>query len=326
VSPRTRVRLLAAAAGLAAAGIAVGATLMGGDDEATPTAPVDRGPPALELGAGFREDAQARELQAAERQYDGGNATEARRRFDDLVARYPESLEARVGAAVASWPDGTVTRLRELAREHPDSALVRLHLGLALYASGQDSAAESEWRGAKRHDPDTPSALRAEDLLHPDMAPGRPFFYADRPPPREVRGLSPLRQVEELHARAREGGAREWIQYGIALQRVGRTASAQLAFEQALDEAPESLAAQVAAGVGAFDKDNVAAAFSQLGPLTRSHPRSALLRFHLGLLLLWIRDVEDAETQLQRAVDAEPRGFYGREAHRLLSRLEDVRT
>ena len=326
MSPRTRVRLLVGAAGLAAAGIAVGATLIGRDEGAVQTGQADRGPPALELAAVFRQDAEARKLRAAERLYDEGKLVPARRRFDELAASRPESLEAQVGAAVASWPDGTVTRLRELAREHPDSALVRLHLGLALYASGQDAAAANEWREAKRRDPDTPAALRAEDLLHPDMAPGRPFFYDDTPPLRELRGLSPLRQVEALEARAAEGGAKAWMQYGIALQRVGRPASAQVAFERALEEAPKSLAAQVAVAVAAFDKDNVAAAFSQLGPLTDAHPRSALLRFHLGLLLLWIRDVDDAERQLEHAVDAEPRGFYGREARRLLSRLEDVRT
>jgi hypothetical protein len=44
------------------------------------------------------------------------------------------------------------------------------------------------------------------------------------------------------------------------------------------------------------------------------------------LLLLWIRNVEEAQAQLQLAVEAEPRDFYSREARTLLSRLEDIRT
>ena len=35
-------------------------------------------------------------------------------------------------AAIAAWPDGTVARLRGLAASYPSSALVLLHLGLAL--------------------------------------------------------------------------------------------------------------------------------------------------------------------------------------------------
>jgi tetratricopeptide (TPR) repeat protein len=327
VSPRTRVRALAGVAALAAAGIAVGATLLGRSDDSGPGArAAQRGAPALQLSVLLRNDSEAKGLRAAERSYDRGNRVAARRQFDALLSADPRSLEAAVGAAVSSWPDGTLAKLRALANEHPDSALVRLHLGLALYANGDDTAAVAQWREAKRADSDTPSALRAEDLLHPDMAPGRPFFYASFGVGPSLRGESAPAQLEELRAKAETGGVRANLLYGVALQRVGRTVSARAAFEHARALDGKSLDAQVAEAVGRFDKDAPAAAFSRLGPLARDNPRSALVRFHLGLLLLWIRDVDDARKQLQRASAAERHGFYGREARRLLSRLEAIRT
>jgi tetratricopeptide (TPR) repeat protein len=327
VSPRTRVRALAGVAALAAAGIAVGATLIGRSDDSGPgTRAAQRGAPALQLSVLLRNDSEAKGLRAAERSYDRGNRAAARRQFDALLSADPRSLEAAVGAAVSSWPDGTLAKLRALANEHPDSALVRLHLGLALYANGDDTAAVAQWREAKRADSDTPSALRAEDLLHPDMAPGRPFFYASFRGGPSLRGESAPAQLEELRAKAETGGVRANLLYGVALQRVGRTVSARAAFEHARALDGTSLDAQVAEAVGRFDKDAPAAAFSRLGPLARDNPRSALVRFHLGLLLLWIRDVDDARKQLQRASAAERHGFYGREARALLSRLEAIRT
>ena len=89
---------------------------------------------------------------------------------------------------------------------------------------------------------------------------------------------------------------------------------------------PGDLSPQVAVAVARFDKENPSAAFSRLGPLARSHPRSALVRFHLGVLLLWIRDVEDARAQLTQAAAADRHGFYGKEARALISRLEAVGT
>lgn len=325
MSPRTRVRLLAGAAGLVAAGIAVGVTLVAGD-ESGPEQRADRGRPALELGLSIRDDAEARALRAAERAYDRGDVPAARERFAAILAENPDSLEAAVGAAVAAWPEGTVPQLRALAERAPTSGLVRMHLGLALYFAGNDAAATAQWREAFRADPDTPAALRAEDLLHPDMAPGRPFFYVPLALPSELEDLPLEKQLAALGRRARSGGVRANLLYGAALQRSGRPVSAEAAFARAAELDPDSLPAQIADAVGRFEKADPAAAFSRLGPLTEEHPRSGMLRFHLGLLLLWIRDVENAEIQLKRVVNAEPRGFYGREARKLLSRLEAIRT
>jgi tetratricopeptide (TPR) repeat protein len=319
------VRVLVGLVALAAAGVVIGVSLSGGETPAAETQ-VRRGPPPLELSILLRDDSEARALRAAERDYERGNRAAAHRSFQGLLERDPGSLEAAVGAAVTAWPNGTVESLRALVATHPDSALARLHLGLALYSAGDDSGAAAQWREATRRDPDTPSALRADDLLHPGLAPGHPFFYPRFGAPPKLAHLSPEAQLAALERDARRGGVEANLLYGVALQRIGRVVSARAAFARALSVDPESLPAQVADAVGRFDKAKPSESFSRLGPLAQSHPHAAVVRFHLGLLLLWIRDVKDARIQLQKALDADPHGTYGKEAKTLLSRLEAIGT
>jgi Flp pilus assembly protein TadD len=80
----------------------------------------------------------------------------------------------------------------------------------------------------------------------------------------------------------------------------------------------------VAAAVGRYRKDAPERAFSQLGPLARKFPRAATVRFHLGLLLLWLGRVDEAKRQLERARGLEPRSTHARESSRLLARLRGV--
>jgi tetratricopeptide (TPR) repeat protein len=326
VAPAARTRLLVAVAAILSAALVVGVTVLQADGgESSPeTSRTVREAPPLELGLGIRDDALARDLRVAERALDAGRRADARSRFDGLLAENPGSVEAAVGAAVAAWPDATVERLEEIVAEHPASGVARLHLGLALFASGDDEAAAREWRAALERDPDTPTALRAEDLLHPNMAPGRPPFVAEFTPPSELQGQSPTRQLAELERRAETGGAEEWIVLGVALQRVGRPVSAEKAFGRAAELAPGDLAARVAAAVGRFDKDDPSQTFSRLGPLADENPRAGIVRYHLGLALSWIGAVEEARRQLRRASEEGSGSFYGREAKRLLSRLEAV--
>lgn len=285
MNPRTRARFVVAVVALAAAALAVGAAIVQGRADHDPGEP-----PPLELNAASPA------LRAAEAAFERGDRRGARARFEALLERDPGSLEAAVGLAVASWPDGTVERLRGLSEEHPGSGLVRLHLGLALFTQGERAEAEREWAEAERRDPDTPAALRAEDLLHPEMAPGRPFFYP----------------------------ASDRLAEGVALQRAGRPVSALRAFERSLAADPDSLEAQVAVAVARFDKDEPAQAFSRLGPLAGEHPEAEIVRYHLGLVLLWIRALDEAEEQLSRA--SQGAGSYARLAQDLLARVEEIRT
>jgi tetratricopeptide (TPR) repeat protein len=306
---------------LVAAAVVAGVALIGRGDGS----PGEK-PPVLELSVLLGDDSEAQALRAAERSYDSGRTDDARAQFAALLRDHPESLEAAVGAAVSAWPDGTLERLRALEASHPESALVHLHLGLALYVEGQQDEAAAEWREAVEVEPDSQSAVRAGDVLHPDMAPGLPSFFTTLEPPPRLTGKSPQEQLDELEAAARGGGADEWILYGTALQRVGKPISARAAFDRALELAPDRLDAKVAAAVGRFDKDDPSAAFSRLGPLARDNPDSALVRFHLGVLLLWIRDVQDARAQLEKAAATMPVSLYSREAKSLLSRLEGIGT
>jgi hypothetical protein len=317
--------VIVAVAALGAAGAAVGAALLLDDDESRSGGP-RRGVPPLVLDLGVRTDAEAVALRRAERLY----AEERRREAGAVFARY-ESPEARVGAAFAAWPDGGVTRLEQLAAEHPRDARVLLHLGFAHFWAGRDAEALDDWRRAARVEPDSPSAGRAEDLLHPNFPRGRPLFVPSFPTPAQIARLRAPQQVAALARRARAPDVRAKLLYGVALQRLGRRLSAQRQFDAAARLGPENAEAQVAAAVVRFEKARPSAAFSRLGPLSRRFPRAQSVRFHLGLLLLWLARLErdavaEGKAQLRQARALAPRTTLGREAKRLLDSLETVET
>lgn len=310
--------ITAAAAGLAAALVVglVAATSEADRTVARKAAPAARpGSPPLSLDLGVRTDAEAVDLRRAASLYASGGRDQARA----LFARYG-SLEARVGASFAEWPDGTVDRLVQLAGLHPQSALVQLNLGTALYWARRPGA-EDAWRAAVESEPDTPYAVAAGNLLHPDFARNLPQFVPGFPVPSEIDQLPAPRQVIELERRAATGGVRAKLLYGVLLQRLGRPVSARRVFAEAARLAPGDAEAQVAAAVGRFDKARPADAFSRLGPLTRRFPRSASVRFHLGLLLLWSGQVTEAKRQLGLARTVEPGSVLAREAVRYLDEI-----
>jgi Flp pilus assembly protein TadD len=140
-----------------------------------------------------------------------------------------------------------------------------------------------------------------------------------------VTDLRPGRQLAALHAHAARGGAREWILYGVGLQRVGRPVSASHAFERAARLAPRDAEARVAEAVGLFDKDDPARAFGRLGPLTRTFPTEPTVRFHLGVLLLWTGQIAPAEHQLRLASHIQPGSPIAREAARYLETIRKAR-
>ena len=314
MSPRVRTALIVAALAAFAAVAVVAAAELTADERdseaATTVAPKPRkGAPPLELSLGVRDDAEARDLRRALELYAGGRRAQARAIF----ARH-DSLEAKLGAAFAAWP-GTEDRIEQLGALYPRSALVQLHVGLARLWAGAGDAGNA-WREARDVEPDTPYAVWADDLLHSDVAPGLPLFtpsFSYR-----VEGDTPAEQLEALRAdRSRRG----LLIYGIALQRLGRPISARNAFAEAVRLAPNDVDALVADAVGRYEKSDPAGAFGRLGPLTRRFPRSASVRFHLGVLLLWQSDVKEAKRQLQLARAAEPGSRIAREAGRYLQEL-----
>src|SRR5918912_723324 len=134
-----------------------------------------------------------------------------------------------------------------------------------LIWGGDSHAARQAWRAAERVGPDSPSAVRAESLLHPEFAPGRPVFVPGFNPASNFPD-SPQAQLALLARAARRPDWRGKILYGVALQRLGRPVSAERQFAAAAALAPSEPEARVAAAVGLFDKEQPSLAFSQLGP------------------------------------------------------------
>ena len=303
VSARSRmiavVTALALVVGAAVAGItaATSSAPVGVAAEAPKARP---GAPPLSLDLGVRGDREAVDLREGLRLYEAGKRAEAGKRF----ARH-DSLEARIGESFSRWPDGTVARLTQLSGLHPKSAAVQLNLGIAQLWAGEGGSREA-WQSAADLEPDTAYAVTAGNLLHPDFARNLPTFVPVGNAPAAIRGLAPAAQLAVLERRARTGTAADRLFYGVALQRLGRQRSAERVYAAAARLAPKDPEAQVAAAVGLFDKSQPVRAFSRLGPLSRTFPKAATVRFHLGLLLLWSGQLQEARRQLRLVRTVEP--------------------
>ena len=206
-----------------------------------------------------------------------------------IFGRY-HSLEAQVGSALAGWPDGTVERAP--GARAPRTRVARscaLHLGLAFYWTrrrrrGADRLAGA--RGGSSPTRPTPCARTTCCTLST-----RPACRASCPRSRRRlrsrcsrrRGSSPRSARAAAH-----GGAHAKILYGTALQQLGRPVSAEREFAAAARLAPNDPDARTAAAVGLFDKANPSRAFGRLGPLVRVFPHAQTVRFHLGVMLLWV--------------------------------------
>jgi tetratricopeptide (TPR) repeat protein len=328
MSPRTRILVIVgAAAALAAGGTVALAVITSSDERSTPKAETPlAGAPPLVLDLGVRVDPEAKALRRAEQLLDDNRRAAAGRIFE----RY-DSPEARVGAAFARWPDSSLETVERLAEERPRNSLVLLHLGYANLWAGKADEAASTWRRAEQAQPDSAAAQRADDALHPDFPSGQPFFVPSFRPPPGLARLEPPAQLAALERSARGNDAHAKLLYGLALQRLGRRISARRQYDAAARLAPRDADAQVAAAIGRFDKSRPSEAFSRLGPLTRRFPQAATVRFHLGLLLLWLAknqpgSVDEAKRQLRLAQQEEPGSPLAREAKSLLAGLEDVQT
>jgi len=278
------------------------------------------GRPPLSFALGFRTDADARLAARGAETYQRGDVGGALGIFS-----LSDSLEAKVGAALATWPDGSLDRLEQLAKLYPEIAVVQLQLGLArLWANEGDPVAA--WRATIEAEPDTPYAIVAGNLLHPQLPRGLPAFIPSFAASPEITRLAPARQLEALRRAAERGGLRERLLYGVGLQRVGRPVSASRVFTLAARRAPGEVEAQVADAVGRFDKDAPERAFGRLGPLTRTYPNEPSVRFHLGVLLLWTGRVEAAQRQFRLAAREQPGSPLAREAGRYLETIKRARS
>jgi hypothetical protein len=324
VSAQRRVVLFVGAIAVAAVA-GVGATVLSADGDsagtrATTTEPELReGRPPLSFALGFRTDEEARDLTRGAALYQRGDTEGAGALFVNH-----DSLEAKTGAAFAAWPAGTLDRLEQLAKLYPEVAVIQLHLGLARLWANEGDPLEA-WRAVVEAEPDTPYAIVAGNLLHPDLPRGLPAFIPSFTARVAVSKLPPARQLAALRRAAARGGVREQLLYGVGLQRVGRPVSAARVFDQAAQRFSNEVEAQVAGAVGAFDKDAPERAFARLGPLSKTHPDEPTVRFHLGVLLLWTGRIQGAERQFMLASKAQPTSPLAREADRYLETIRRAR-
>jgi tetratricopeptide (TPR) repeat protein len=319
MSVRARVfGIVAVAAGLAVAGT-VGVTWLQtrGERTTTPGAVTKphKGRPPLFLDFGVRGDREAVALSHAATLANSGKAPQAAAIF----ARY-HSLQAEIGLAFARWPDGGLDELKHLVATNPESPSAQFHLGMAYYWSGRTADAARTWQRVEARYPDSPESVEAENVLYPEpkFKSGLPLILTPVGEPSAPTLADQLRIVERD---ARRPDATAKLRYGLALWQLWRRVSAERQFEAAAKLAPHDPVMQTAAAVGAFTKKAPARAFGRLGPLTAEFPRAAVVRFHLGLLLVWTAQPRKALKQFEIAIADEPRSLYAKEARQVVAAL-----
>jgi tetratricopeptide (TPR) repeat protein len=213
-----------------------------------------------------------------------------------LGPNLPTPAAAKIRAAFRDWPKGGIDTMQELGREYPRDPVVQLYRGIALIWAGYPNDAEDVLRLAKRVGRDTPWEIQADSVLHPQFQVGYPTFQP----------LTPNALLER----------------GARLMQEGRVHSARRTFDLAVRRMPQSDEARVAAAVARFDKDNLNASFSRLGPLTRQFPKSQIVRYYLGLLLAWTGQRDPAIAQFERAVKLAPTSELGLAAAQFLAQVK----
>ena len=219
-----------------------------------------------------------------------------------VPANVPGPGGAAIRQAFAQWPKGSLDTLERLSQDQPKSPVVQLYLGIGLLWAGYDREAEAALEQVKKRGIgyDTPWEIAADNVLHPQFFAGYPVFTPVRP--------------------------NALLAQGSVLQQQGHQHSAERIYQRAASLSPGDDQAQVAAAVGRFDKDNLSASFSQLGPLTRRFPRSQVVRFYLGYLLAWTGQRDPAVAQFRKAIALGPNTSLGRSAKAFIDRVQSSGT
>jgi tetratricopeptide (TPR) repeat protein len=213
----------------------------------------------------------------------------------------PTEAAGQIRSAFAGWPDGSLDTMQRLGREYPRDPVVQLYLGVALIWAGYTADAVPVLERVKKTvGRDTPWEIQADTLLHPEYFRGYPTF-------------TPV-------------GPNTLLRRGAVLQSQGRQHSAERLYLRAVKQNPENAEAHVAAAVARFDKGDLSASFSRLGPLTRRFPRSQSVRYHLGLLLAWTGQRDPSITQFEKAVALGKGTQLGRSAQAYLAKIGSLGT
>jgi predicted Zn-dependent protease len=175
VTAATRVRLVVAAAAVAAAGIVVGVVYATRQD-----------PPQPRAGCGTRPQPL-------------------------VVPGVASANVAAVRSAMTLSPRQAALRLEALARSAPNDPVVQYNDGTVLFCAGYVAEAEQAWRQAKKAGSDTYYEMRADTILHPQFFQPEdglyPVFELQGKDPLLYRGVLAQRQghqhtAERLYARA----------------------------------------------------------------------------------------------------------------------------
>ena len=214
-----------------------------------------------------------------------------------VSTKLPGKLGAEIRAAIATWPHGSLPKLETLAQSHGRNPMVQLYLGIGLLWAGYTGDAQAALEQVKKKGIgyDTQWEVSADTILHPQYAPNDPIF-------------SPIT-------------SNALLERGSRLQSAGHQHSAERVYVRAAQLAPNDPQAQVAAAVGLFDKDNLTAAFSHLGPLVKRFPKSQIVRFYLGFLLAWTDQRDPAIVQFRKAIGLGPKTPLGHEAKAFVDRV-----
>jgi tetratricopeptide (TPR) repeat protein len=216
-----------------------------------------------------------------------------------IVPGVATAFAGEVRAAMKEPPRAAARILEPIAQEHPKDAVVQYNDGLALYCAGYLAEASQAFRQAKTAGRDTYYEVVSDNLLHPQL------FHPDGG------GYPPFQY---------SGRDRLLIEGQIA-QRQFHQRTAERLWERAARAHPDDPEAQVAAAVGRFDEDDLAASFSRLGPLVQRFPKSQSVRFHLGLLSAWTGQRDTALREFRLARDLGPRTKLGRAASEFVGQL-----
>jgi tetratricopeptide (TPR) repeat protein len=206
------------------------------------------------------------------------------------------AVVAATREAFDHWPSGTLARLELLVVRFPGSPVAQFNYGIALECRGFLTDAAQALEAAKKSGRDTQYEIVADQLLHPQFfQEGYPIFVPS--------------------------GSDSLLIRGSVLQRDGHQHSAERLYAKAAKLHPDEVEAQVAAAVGRFDEDNLNASFSRLGPLAKTYPQSQIVRYYLGLELVWIGEAKQAITEFEKAKALGAHTQIGRETSQLLERI-----
>ena len=226
--------------------------------------------------------------------------TRCEERAQPLIVPGVRSDEAaQVRAAFALGGKRTVFALEAVEQRAPKDPVVQFNYGVALFCAGYLDEASQAFRAAKTTGRDTFYEMRADEILHPQ-------YFAPQD------GLYPLFQPTRRDP---------LLLRGVLQQRAGHQHSAERLYLKAAQLHPNDDEAQVAAAVGRFDEDDLAASFSRLGPLVKRFPHSQSVRYHLGLLLAWTGQKDEATRQFRLARALGPATTLGKQADVFLRSL-----